>query len=193
MGRLLAEELLKRGHRVTAFVHHNTQALSESPNLHVAVGDVHDQNDIKKAVQDAEVVVSTLGSWGTPTKDIVSSATAHLLPLLDGKRFVGVTGAGARLPGEKFSPAGWINRLFLMCIARAVLRDADKHLRLLSTSSSSWTVLRSPVMTNSRRSTYNLSDNSPMPWRTIPRRAVVHALADLAEHSATPRKAPFIA
>ena len=192
VGSLLVIELLKRGHRVTAFVHSNTQAFAESPHLHIAVGDVHAAIDVRNAVQNADIVISTLGSWGTPTKDIVSTATTHLLPLLKGKRFIGVTGAGARLPHEKFGYSGTLNRLLLKIIASPVLRDADEHLRLLSSSDCSWVVVRSPVMTGSKKSEYTLGAQSPKPWHTIPRTAVVRALADIVDGKTTQTNAPFI-
>lgn len=192
VGKLLSSELLKRGHTVTAFVHSNTSTLAESSNLHIIVGDVHNQNDVQRAVEHADVIISTLGSWGTPTKDIVSSATANLLPFMQGKRFVGVTGAGAKLKSEKFGPSGIFGRLLLRCIASPVLKDADKHLRLLSESPHDWTVVRSPVMTNRNKTSYTLSDKPPKPWQTITRTAVVQALVDLAENKTHSKNAPFI-
>ena len=192
VGRQLCAELLKRGHTVTAFVHSNTQALSESPRLHIVVGDVRDAQDVKKAIQNTDVVISTLGSWGTPTKDIVSTATKHLLPLLGARRYISVTGAGARLPNEKLSTSGIVNRLFLQIIAQPVLHDADEHLRLLTSSHCSWTAFRAPVMTSKKRNTYTLRTYSPAPWQTVPRAAVVQALADSVEKNTSPRSAPYI-
>lgn len=195
VGRLLTELLLERGHSVTALVHSNKNTLPTHEKLNVISGDVHSPNDITALIKDSDVVVSCLGSWGTKTKDIVSSATINLLPAMEKagiKRVVSVTGSAAVLPDEKLTLMQSMAHTSLGLVAKPILKDAEKHLSLLAGSNLNWTSVRSPVMTSNSRTTYKLSDKPPAPWATISRKAVVVAIVDLIENDTTHSKALFI-
>jgi putative NADH-flavin reductase len=60
-GRLLTQLALDDDHDVVAFTRHPDVFPIEHPRLEVAAGDVHDAAAVASAVDEAEVVVSTLG------------------------------------------------------------------------------------------------------------------------------------
>ena len=180
VGQLVVKRLIDEGHRVRAFVHGDAP-FSESDQLTIVKGDVHSAEDIARALEGAEAVISCLGSWGTPTKDILSSAMQHIVPEMQRrgiKRIVSLTGAAAQAPGESFRLRDRLNRRILMLAARHILVDGEEHLRLLAESGLDWTVLRSPVMTDATPNGYHLSDVSGSPLETIPRQAVAKAMVD---------------
>ncbi len=194
IGRRLTDELLARGHDITAVVHTNT-VKNNHPKLNVLQGDVYVPSDIKKAIEGSDVVVCALGSWGAKSKYIVSTATINLIPAMKSAkitRFVSVTGGAARSPDEKEPLIQKMTRILLSLIAKPILVDAEEHLRLLSDSNLDWTAVRSPVMTNSNYKNYNLSKEPVAPWATISRNAVVTSLADLVENKTYLKQAPFI-
>jgi putative NADH-flavin reductase len=71
VGCLVVGELLARHHTVTAVVQSVPRVKLDSVTY--VIGDVRNATDVERALQGSEAVISTLGSWGTPTKDILSS------------------------------------------------------------------------------------------------------------------------
>ncbi len=76
VGQLVLTYALEQGHTVTVFVHSQPQfALKDG--ISVRQGDVHDKTAVQAAVAGSDAVISTLGSWGTPAKDILTSGMQH--------------------------------------------------------------------------------------------------------------------
>lgn len=194
VGSLLCVELLSRGHEVTGFVYgkHSLPA-----DVNIVQGDIHDAAAVSNAIAGAQVVVSTLGSWGTPTKDILRAGFSAIIPAMQQhgvRRVISLTGSAALLPNEKSTALGKIDRLALGIIDRKVLQDGEAHLGLLAQSELDWTCLRSPVMTEKGDAArFIVRPKPPRPLATIHRGSVVTAMADLAEDNrAWVRQAPHI-
>lgn len=194
VGHSVVTQLLDAGHHVSAFVH-GSNPFEHHPRLQVISGDVHIKGDLARSLTGVDAVISCLGSWGTPQKDILSSAMRHLVPLMEQggvKRLISLTGSGARLPGERFGMIATLNRLLLFFVAPAIIRDAEQHLALLAHSSLDWTVIRSPVMTSGAGSNYHLSLTPPAPYATIPRYSVVAAITSQLHSEIYYSQAPHI-
>ncbi len=194
IGRRLVAEMLYRGNEVTAFIH-GPDHLTKHHNLRVVQGDVHSKDDLENALKGQQLVMSALGSWGTPTHNILSSAMANIVPLMQKhsiKRIISLTGADARDLGDNPGFLSAISHRILQFVARKVLQDGELHIKLLRNSDLDWTVVRSPVMTNRRHSRYKLAHHLPKPWQTVPRHCVVMAMADLAESRRYVKRSPVI-
>jgi putative NADH-flavin reductase len=194
VGRLVVTEALKRGHHVKAFVH-GQNPFDTNKNLEIVQGDIYTREDVANALSGSDSVISTLGSWGTPKKDILTTGMRSIIPemeRLDIQRIVSLTGAGCKTRQDSNSLKLILNRLPLLILARKVLKDGENHIHLLESSSLTWTVLRSPVMNNSGNSSYKLSDTWPMPWSTINRTSVAEAMVDILEQNIVSSVAPFI-
>lgn len=195
IGLRLTKALLERGHEITALVHSKGLEGIDSEKLHSVKGDIHNLSDIEKAIAGSEVVVSTLGSWGTKSKDIVSSATKNVVPAMETagiKRFASVTGGGAWMPDEKQTGIQGMGHSLLGLMAKPILVDAETHLRLLNESTLDWTAIRSPVMMNDKTTKYKLEMEPPSLIATISRPAVVAALVDVIENNTFLKQSPFI-
>lgn len=192
VGRLVVPMLLKDGHVVTVFVH-KTIRFNEHPNLTVAKGDVHDARAVEHAVKNADIVISTLGSWGAPTKDVLSAATRFMLPALKPQaKVITLTGSAACTTHEQLTLLESLSRRFLQLVASDIVRDADEHLRLLQQSKANWTSVRSPAMKNGSQSTYRFVHKAPAIWVRVNRSAVAQALVDLVSADSYSREAPHI-
>jgi putative NADH-flavin reductase len=194
VGRLVVEQLLAGGHEVTAFVH-RSHAFAAHPSLAIAQGDIYNTGQVAAAVAGSQAVISALGSWGTPKKDVLASATRNIIPAMQAAgitRIVSLTGADARAAGDTLSPIHRITHLMISALAGKVLHDGEDHIRLLAASSLDWTVLRSPPMTGSTTHTYNLVQKRPMPWATVPRNAVATAMVDQLTKTDFLRQSPYI-
>ena len=194
VGSLVAEKLLAGGHNVNAFTH-GTHHFADNPRLRIIRGDVHESEDIEQALGGSEAIISCLGSWHTPTKDILTAAMTSIVPIAEKqgiKRIISLTGAAAYAPGGHLSIIDRLNRSMLSLIASKILKDGEAHIRLLAESTLDWTVIRSPVMTTKDDAKYRLDVNSPSPLATIPRAAVVAALVDSLEDARYIGVAPYI-
>lgn len=192
VGRLVTEFAVERGHNVVAFTH--SGKAMDHKSVVAFKGDIHKQSDVESAIKDADAVICALGSWGTPEKDIVSTATRHLVPLLEKRtlRFVSVTGNVASPPSEHKSIFFRAARSLFSVLAGKIVSDADEHLKLLEESSVKWTSVRSPVMTGGETRGFKLVDKTPLTNLFISRRAVATALLDLIDSDEWVGKAPTI-
>jgi len=195
VGQLVTAELLKRGHNVTACIY-GSNPFAENEKLKIMSGDVHSLSDVEKAVNGNDVVVSTLGSWGTQTKDILSSAMTHIVPTMEKhkiSRLVSLTGADARDKGDTPNLLQKCTHLLFGTLQPKIMADGEAHLQILRSSKLDWTVVRSPVMTSSGSyGDYRLRNRLPLPWAKINRLDVALAIADLAENHEFIHQSPVI-
>lgn len=195
VGKLLVAHALEQGFDVKAFVHQHND-LPEHPRLRIISGDVSNADDVSVAMEGVDAVLSVLSSWKSKRHDVLSVAMERIVPAMqkhDVSRIISLTGAEARVGGDRLSLIHRFAHAALSLISGGVLRDGEKHIELLSRSSLDWTVLRSPVMTSSNHEVYNLSDRRPLPWVRISRNAVASAMIAQLGSEHLSQQAPFIA
>jgi putative NADH-flavin reductase len=194
VGRLIVSGLLERGHTVTAFVH-TAGDMKGTDQLRVLEGDIYEAESVEDAVAGADVVISALGSWGTPRKDILSTGMKHIIPAMQShgvKRLISLTGAEARADGDHLSLIHRAAHFAASLLAGKILRDGESHIRQLEGSKLDWTVIRSPIMNESGSSHYVLKPKRPYPWQTINRQAVADAMVQQLNDSHFSSQSPFI-
>lgn len=194
VGRQVAQQLLAEGYDITAFVHRHNP-LGEHERLSIVQGDIHDTAAVTSAVEGSDVVICTLGSWHTKSKDIVSSGMRAIIPAMEQqnvRRLISLTGAGALWQGDKPTIVDRLNHRLLSITAPKILHDGEEHLALLAASKLDWTCLRSPVMTNGKHTTYHLSKRLPSLFALTPRKAIVRAIIDQLQDDSWKQQAPVV-
>lgn len=197
VGSLVVVELLKRDYDVVAFVH-NKSHLPDSPHLKLFRGDIYNANSVDEALVGSSIVVSALGSWGTPKKDILTVGMSNIIPSMQRRgisRIVSLTGAEARASGDHLGVIHRLMHLLLGIVAGKVLADGERHVTQLENSQLDWTVIRSPIMapnTSKELTAYRLTMKRPMPWVIINRRRVVLSIVDAVDNQDWNRQAPFV-
>jgi len=195
VGSKIVQKLLNDGHFVRAFVHSESH-LTKNPKLQIIQGDIHDAKKVADALDGGNAVISALGSWGTSSKDIVSSGMISIIPGMKTHgitRIVSLTGSGARDSLDHPGLLERINRWIIRIVARKVFDDGEKHIALLRKSKLDWTVVRSPAMRESTRNNgFQLSKKSPSPWASIVRDEVANAVVDLVANKEWRQAAPYI-
>lgn len=195
VGRLVVSEALSRGHDVVAFVHSSSN-FTKNKHLRIVNGDVYNPEAVAEAIQGSSAVISALGSWGTPNKDILKKGIENIIPTMENykvSRIVSLTGHGANAPGDKFDPLHIVSRWMLVLLAPRILHDGEDHIKQLMASKLDWTVIRSSLMVergNPDKSTLTLK--RPLPLAMIHRKAVATSLVDLAGNIDFNKQAPFI-
>lgn len=195
VGRLVIEKLLAQGYDVVAFVH-STNNFANNSKLTVLQGDIHSKNDVAKALTGCDVVMSTLGSWGTPSKDIVSTAMQHIIPAMKEaglSRIITLTGTAVRASTDVMMPIDKMLYRIFGLLAPKIQKDGEAHVLLLEASNLEWTILRSPAMrSRGQFGSPKLSLSAPGPFATAHRQDVASAMVDQIGDSFYVSKAPFI-
>lgn len=195
VGQQVVQLALERGYDVKAFVHsHNP--FKDLPGVTVFQGNIKDPEAVERALAGSDVVISALGSWGTKSRNVVSSGMTSIIPAMKKQgisRIITVTGAGAFWSKDKPGLLARGSHALVKLAGRKILEDGEKHLAQLEKSGLTWTCVRSPAMTKGKGHSYKLGFKAPAPWAVIPRLAVAECLLDLSESDEYPRQAPFIA
>jgi putative NADH-flavin reductase len=179
VGRLVVEDALRRGHTVNALIH-KTQLDLDHPNLST-------YPELKYAVNDVDAVISALGSWKSRGHNTLSTTMSALVPIMEKigpRRIVSLTGADAWIDSDTPGFLNGLSHSIIMAVSRGVLADGEKHIEILAESTLDWTVVRSPVMTNSTSVAYRLQKELLPPYLLVSRVAVAGCLLDLAETEA---------
>lgn len=178
-GRLVAAELARRGHDVVPFA-----------------GDVRDAAALADAVAGVTAVVSTLG----PRK---GDRTLHreVAPLLvtamqaaGVRRFVGMSGAGVDVPGDRKSGRDRAISWLIHRLGGDAARDKEVEREVWSGSGLDWTLVRPPRLTDDAASGAVEHDAHVSPRRTSVARAdVATFVADVLDKDLYVGQAPFVA
>lgn len=195
VGKKLVAELLHNGYSVRAVVH-GEYSLTAHPLLEVVSGDIYDKDFLEKTLDNCTIVMSTLGSWGTQRKDVLSVAMSNIIPIMQCKginRIISLTGADSNVAGDKHSVIHFATRLLFLILATKIMRDSEIHNDLVVNSGLEWQILRSPIM-NDRgdASSYKIVTKRPFPWNTINRMSVAKAMASIVDDHNYPSVSPFI-
>lgn len=195
IGKLVVDKLLSNGHNVQAMVRGGS-SFKENKSLSIIQADIYNPSTYSHYVKGCDVVVSTLGSWGTEHQDIVSTGIKHILPAMEKygvRRIVTLTGADARAKGDKLDFLHKLNRWALMLVAKKIILDGDNHILQLENSDVDWVVLRSPIMRDSSKAGFILNNKRPRPWESISRQNVADAMVRVIENDDLFRKSsPYI-
>lgn len=195
VGKLVVAEALKRKHTVVAFVH-KTHTLEPNPKLHIVQGSIFNIKSVTEAIQGSEAVISALGSWGTPQKNVLTKGMQniiHVMKDLSTDRIISITGADARTSSDTLSLIHRISYRLFKLVANKILIDGEQHIKLLEESDLKWTVVRSPMMINRGKvKNFALDLTRPLPWQTINRESVAYSMVDLLHNKNYLKQAPFI-
>lgn len=193
-GRLLVDELMRRGHTVVALARAPDPGGPE-PVTWVA-GDARDPGALSALVDGADAVVSALG----PRR---GDSTLHreVAPLLVAamrdagvRRFVGVSGAGIDVPGDRKSRRDRIVSALLQRLGGQTVRDKALERETWAASGLDWTLVRAPRLVDGPPTGQVEHSADSSPRRTSITRADLAAfLADLVARPDYVQQAPLVA
>jgi uncharacterized protein YbjT (DUF2867 family) len=176
-GQEIVRQAIARNHHVTAFVRSPENISLKNERLTVLKGNVMDENELFRAVQNHDAVVSTLGPREVfkPSSMLHDSAvaTTRAMNRAGVKRLV-VLSAAAHFPGL-------LNRIASF-IMRNHMRDSLAMETVVQASGLDWTIARPPRLTQEDYSTYrSREDAAPRMGFSLSRKAVAAFMLDAIE------------
>lgn len=148
-GRLVVDELVRRGHDVTALVRDVSRA-----GLPVAVttiaGDARDPAALRSSVAGADAVVSALGParGDTTLHRDVTPGLVEAMGAAGVRRFVGISGAGVDVPGDTKSRRDRLVSAAMQRFGGDMVRDKAIEHDVWNSSGLEWTLVRPPRLTD---------------------------------------------
>ena len=198
-GRHVVEQALERGYEVRAFVY-DSQIDSEQEELTQIVGDVTKIGDVKRALKDADAVISVLGHSPKTLKrnpNMHQDGIANIITAMNEfsvKRLVSLTGSGVR--GAEDRP-GLLDRVLnfgLSVVANRMIADGRAHAELIKQSELDWTIVRAlKLMNGAQTGSYAVKDFvQPRMKATISRGDVADFMLRNLQEDAYIKKMPVI-
>jgi putative NADH-flavin reductase len=195
-GRPLVEELLRRGHDVTVLVRDPARLGLLAEQVTVVRGDSRDREALRATVAGADAVVSALGPTAKEGSLHTDTARAlvEVLPAAGVKRFVGVSGAGMDVPGDRKSPSAKVVSALMQRFGGPVVKDKPAEYEVLAASDLDWTLVRPPRLLDGP-ATGRVEHHAHQSTRStkIKRADLATFLADVLEQGLYVRQAPFVA
>jgi uncharacterized protein YbjT (DUF2867 family) len=188
-GQEVVQQALARDHHVTAFVRSPESIRLKNERLTVLKGNAMDENELFRAMQNHDAVVSTLGPREVfkPSSMLHDSAlaTTRAMNRSGVKRLV-VLSAAAHFPGI-------LNRIASF-IMRNHMRDSLAMEAIVQARGLDWTIARPPRLTQEDYTTYrSREDAAPRMGFSLSRKAVAAFMLDAIEQKKHVRKVVGIA
>ena len=141
-GRLVVEQALAAGHKVTALVRSPEKLTLRNPNLHVITGQATDPSAVSRALDGADALISTLGGAGS----VISEATQAIVdaaPRAGVSRVVVLS--SFVVERDRFDP---VARLLTGLAMGSMIKDKSTGEKALRGSNLDWTIVYASGLTD---------------------------------------------
>lgn len=196
-GRLVVATALDRGHRLTVLVRDPARLPDRIVDrVRVVVGDSTDPVAVRDLLTGTDAVVSALGPTAKEKNLHTRTATALVaaMELAGPPRFVGVSGAGIDVPGDRKSIRDVMISKVIQLVGGAVVKDKPAEYAVWAASDLDWTLVRPPRLLDGPATGAVEHDAHRSPARTtITRADLAGFLLDAVELARYVRQAPFVA
>jgi len=149
-GQQLVKQALEKNNIVTAFARKPSKLKIEHYNLKILKGDVFDIDSLAEAINEQDVVISSLGHkrFLLPNK-ILSQGTKNIIDVMgknNVKRFICISSLGI---GDSIGRMGLYYTLFVIpVILHFYFWDKGKQEKIIRKSNLDWTIVRPGALNN---------------------------------------------
>ena len=195
-GRAVVTELLRRGHDVTVLARDPGKLVDGADSVRVVTGQSRDPAALTELVTGVDAVISALGPVA---KDhtLHRDTAAVLIPVMQQAgvtRFIGVSGAGIDVPGDRKSPSAKVISTLIQALGGKVVADKPAEYAAWAASDRDWTLVRPPRLQDGEASG-RVEHHAHRSCRatTVRRSDLAIFLVDVLEQDLYSRQAPFVA
>ncbi|MER7503375.1 NAD(P)H-binding protein [Nonomuraea pusilla] len=147
-GRIIVEQALAAGHRVTAIARRPDVLRPAGPGLTLRAADVLTPGSLHGLLDGHDAVVSALGAVGRGPTTVYSTGTAEIVSALDpGARLLVISSAGLGVPADA-GPGARLAARLLHRLMRHTYTDMARMEDLLAAGSLTWTSVRPTRLTD---------------------------------------------
>jgi putative NADH-flavin reductase len=134
---------LNRNHSITTLSRSEIE-IEDKNSINSILGDATNKEDLKKAIQNADALVITLGTAKNMKTTTLFSDFAELIVEIHSENKIDVpvifvTGFGA---GESQNYVSWLVKMFLKYLLKDVYADKTKMEEIITQSDMKWTIVR---------------------------------------------------
>ncbi|MGA8691055.1 MAG: SDR family oxidoreductase [Methyloceanibacter sp.] len=171
IGLETVKSALRVGHSVRALARSAARIPIQNAGLDKVSGNALDSDTIRKALQDVEAVIQTLGVDVSPRAvfertTLFSQSTRILVDAMKAagvKRLIAVTGLGA---GDSRGHGGFLyDAVAFPLLLKRVYDDKDMQERIIKSSGLDWTIVRPGLLTNRPATGRYRVLTAPKDWR----------------------------
>jgi putative NADH-flavin reductase len=195
-GKFVVREALRRGHVVTAFVRTPSKLEDLDNKVKVIQGDVEEYAKVQSAIQGADAVISTLGHVKGSKPSFQTEAIQHIIKAMHEsgvRRLIDLTGAGVAAEGDNPKFMDNMMTKLLAIVSPARIQDGLTHSGLIKVSDLDWTIVRTPVQTNSESTEYKVGKVGDAGLSLMsPRGAIAKFMIDILEQGSYIRELPVV-
>jgi putative NADH-flavin reductase len=196
LGKVLLDCLIKNNYHIVVLVRNPQKLIKKYSELTVIKGDPTSYDNIDNALNNIDIVISTLSHGFRTSYPIQEKTMTVLLPLMEKKhitRFISVTGSGLNVKGDPKSLIGKYSEIFLSLIDPYRMSDAKNMQYLLEKSTIDWTVIRTPIHNNRlSQKMIHVGFKQPKPWHTLSRNTITEFIVACIKKNNYIREAPII-
>jgi putative NADH-flavin reductase len=191
-GRLVAEQALKRGHRVVAYVR-RAGALRASEGLRIVMGELFDSEQLQSALSDVDTVICCLGTYRHRPVDLMQNNLPQIVQAMKRAGRTRLILLSAYGVGETARTASLVAGILYKTMFRSIFNDKERSEAGLATSGLEWTGVYPVGLTDGPlieavevRPTNEVKKVKGLPM--VSRANVAKVLLDAAEDSRTIRQ-----
>ena len=193
LGKAFVKEAIARGHHVRAGIR-GVPGASKKRNLEFIQCDATHSDEVRALINHQDVVVSCIGHVKSSPVDVQAIATNVLVTVMDEvniKRFVDLTGTGARFPGDKVTIMDRFLNFSVRIIDPYRIKDGVNHMKVLEASDLDWTTIRVLQLQNISAKPYTLLPNGPTKL-VVGREEAAKAMLEVIENRSFIKQSPII-
>jgi putative NADH-flavin reductase len=194
VGRHAVRVAVERGHTVTAVARRSD---SGAGSVRWVTGDVRDTAVVTPLLEGADAVLWCVGVTRTSGGSVGRTALPPLVAAMAERgvrRFVGVSGAGADLPGDRKGLGARVVSALTHRLARDLVEDKEEEHRILAATGLEWTQVRPPRLVDGPGAgRYRLTDEAPgVRAKPLDKADVALAMLDVAQNREWLAAAPYL-
>lgn len=192
VGKLVVVKLVEQGHSVSAF-EDSINPFADHPNIKVVLGDVNNQDDVDRAVQGADAVITTMGTWKGAGG--FAQAMNYVINCMEQHgiwRIISLTDVHVQIDGDSPGIVNQWRRKLATFLEPQTIRDREDQIRFLQASKLDWTVLRSPRIRASGKGSWRYAADQPSPLESVHASDVADALVAQMTDDRHVNQAPFL-
>jgi putative NADH-flavin reductase len=193
LGRAFVKAALAAGHNIRAGTRGQAY-FEDDPHLTVVRCDATNYEEIKALIAGQDVVVSCIGHVKNSVPNVQALAAKTIVRAMKNlhlKRFVTLTGTGARQPGDHIPLIDRFLNFAVEIIDLPRIADGRNEVGVLEKSDLDWTIIRVLKLQFENNRPFKLKENGPtLPF--VSREEAARAMLEVIEKQSFIRQLPII-